>query len=156
MSSSEDDLPKDLAEEAKLVAMYLLPEKSRERYEKEYSVFKKWLEERGVKKISEDATLVYFSQRARELKPSTLWSKYSMLRSVLNVRENIDIKFPKLVAFLKREASGYAPKKSLTLERDEISRFLAEASDGDYLHMKVSSFISLFISFFRRTIYKMS
>lgn len=138
MSSSEDDLPQDLAEEARIAILNLLPEKSRERYEKEYSLFKEWLEERGVKKVSEDATLVYFSQRAKELKPSTLWSKYSMLRSVLNVRENIDIKFPKLVAFLKRQSTGYVSKKSLTLERDEISRFLVEAPDRDYLHMKVS------------------
>ena len=67
-----------------------------------------------------------------------IWSKYSMLRSVLNVRENIDIKFPKLEAFLKRQSTGYVSKKSLTLERDEISRFLVEAPDRDYLNLKVS------------------
>ena len=36
LSSSKDDLPQDLAEEARIVILNLLPEKSRERYEKEY------------------------------------------------------------------------------------------------------------------------
>ena len=51
MSSSEDDLPQNLAEEARIAIVNLLPKKSRERYEKEYSLFKEWLEERGVKKF---------------------------------------------------------------------------------------------------------
>lgn len=143
MSSSEDEeMMKNLAEEAEQVSINLLPSKSKERYEKEYSLFKEWLTRRGIKKVSESAVLVYFSEHAKILKSSTLWSKYSMLRSVLNIRDNIDIKYPKLVAFLKKESSGYAPKKSMTLERGEILRFLAEAPDGDYLHMKVSTFYS--------------
>ncbi|KAJ8917569.1 hypothetical protein NQ315_000052 [Exocentrus adspersus] len=49
-----------------------------------------------------------------------------MLRTCINIKQNTDIKYRKLIAFLKRQASGYKPKKSLTFERG-VNKFLAEA-----------------------------
>ncbi|KAB0801583.1 hypothetical protein PPYR_03769 [Photinus pyralis] len=45
-------------------------------------------------------------------KSSTLWKTYSMLRLMINIRQNVDIsKFMKLQAFLKRLSVGFVPKK---------------------------------------------
>ncbi|KAJ8917585.1 hypothetical protein NQ315_000068 [Exocentrus adspersus] len=59
-----------------------------------------------------------------------------MLRTCINIKQNTDIKYPKLIAFLKKQASGYKPKKSLTFEREEVDKFLAVAPNEVYLSMK--------------------
>ncbi|KAJ8917043.1 hypothetical protein NQ315_012962, partial [Exocentrus adspersus] len=133
----EEEIPQHILEEAKGAALNHLPTKSRQRYEKEYTDFKKWMEKNCVRKITEDSVLVYFSNRAKTLKPSSLWRKYSMLRTCININQNTDIKYPNLIAFLKRQASGYKPKKSLTFEREEVNKFLVEAPNEVYLSMKV-------------------
>lgn len=136
-SECEDEVPQDILEEANVVSLNLLPLKSREKYEKEYQLFKCWMETRQIRKICEEVVLFYFSKKCADLKPSTLWSKYSMLRSTLQIKDNIDIKFPKLVAFLKRKSAGYKAKKANTFSREDINKFIAEAPDETYLHMKV-------------------
>ncbi|KAJ8911599.1 hypothetical protein NQ315_003981 [Exocentrus adspersus] len=121
-SECEDEVPQDYLEEANVVSLNLLPLKSREKYEKEYQLFKCWMETRQIRKICEEV-------------PSTLWSKYSMLRSTLQSKDNIDIKFLKLVAFLKRKSAGYKAKKANTFSRGDINKFIAEAPDETYLHI---------------------
>lgn len=138
---SEDEIPQDILEEANTVSLNLLPTKSREKYEKEYQVFKRWMESRQIRKISEEVVLVYFSKNCANFKPPTLWSKYSMLRSTLQIKDNVDIKYPKLVAFLKRNSAGYHAKKANTFSREDVNKFIAEAPDETYLHMKVGLII---------------
>ncbi|KAJ3655436.1 hypothetical protein Zmor_014568 [Zophobas morio] len=49
--------------------------------------------ERRKKKIvvvDEDVMLNYLHEKSQEVKPSTLWSKYSMIKAVLSVKENIE------------------------------------------------------------------
>src|SRR3978361_485955 len=61
-----------------------------------------------------------------------------MLKSTLNVKENVDVrKFPKIVPYLKNKSVGYPGKKSKVLTREDITKFLEEADDGTYLLMKV-------------------
>ncbi|XP_045466569.1 uncharacterized protein LOC123675267 [Harmonia axyridis] len=62
-----------------------------------------------------------------------------MLKSVINIREDIDIsKFPKLLAFLKRRNEGFKPKKSRILTSEQVDQFLREAPDDKYLMLKVA------------------
>lgn len=85
---------------------------------------------------------------AEQLKPSSLWSKYSMLKASLTVKDDTDIKsFSKLTAFLKRKSTGYRAEKSKTFSRDEIIKFLLQAPDDKYLMMKVN--YCLFILIFK-------
>lgn len=64
-------------------------------------------------------------------KASTLWANYSMLKSTLAVKEDVDIsKFSKLIAYLKRQNSGYKPKKSAVSSREEVSKFINEAPNS--------------------------
>lgn len=52
----------------------------------------------------------------------------------------MDIKYPKLIAFLKRQNQGYKPNKAKTFSREEVNKFLLEAPDNNYLLMKVRYF----------------
>ncbi|XP_031351581.1 uncharacterized protein LOC116176899 [Photinus pyralis] len=75
---------------------------------------------------------------SKSYKSSTLWKNYSMLRSMLNVRENIDIsKFMKLQALLRRKSVGYEAKKFKILQYPELERFINEAPNTEYLAAKV-------------------
>ncbi|KAJ8983445.1 hypothetical protein NQ317_013318 [Molorchus minor] len=83
----------------------LIPKKSKRQYEKCYSEFKDWCDKQNVKTMSENILLAYLMQQSKVVKSSTLWSIYSMLKCLLNIREGIDVrKFLKLVPFLERKA----------------------------------------------------
>lgn len=130
--------PPDISNIAKEITLDLLPRKSRELYEKKYEEFMKWRSEKRVHKISENVLLAYFGQKAKVMKSSSLWSTYSMLKATIKLKNDIDIKtFYKLTAFLKRESVGYKPKKSKTLSHHNISKFLLEAHDSEFLMKKV-------------------
>ncbi|KAJ8914926.1 hypothetical protein NQ315_016080 [Exocentrus adspersus] len=73
-------------------------------------------------KVTENCMLAYFVEKSKTLKsPASLWSEYSMLKSTLSIKENVDIsKFLKLEAFLKRKNDGYKPKRSRVFTRKEM------------------------------------
>jgi hypothetical protein len=79
----------------------LIPEKSKRQYDKCYNDFKERCNKNNVKS-------------------STLWSTYSMLKLTLNIRDGIGVtKFLKLVPFLKKVS--YQAKKSKVLTRHLIN-----------------------------------
>lgn len=130
--------PPDIADTAKMVTLNLLPEKSRKKYEKQYDLFMSWCNTRKVSKYSENVLIAYFAEKSKNMKSSTLWSIYSMLKAGLSAKNNIDIaSYKKLIAFLKKQAVGYKPKKSKTLSQEEILKFMSEAPDEKYLLKKV-------------------
>lgn len=144
MENSAEDLPEEILKEAENASLELLPAKSKSRYEKEFSVFNVWCDQRKVKCVREEVMLAYFSSISKTCKPSTLWSRYSMLKAVLKAKKNVDIgNFLKLSAYLKRQNVGYRPKKSKTFEKRDISRFFNEAPDDIYLHIKVATVFGL-------------
>lgn len=131
--------PPEMREIAEQVTDNLLPEKSKNIYMKAYLAFKNWCSTKNVFIISENVLLAYFQDYANGKKASTLWAHYSMLKSTLSLKENIDIsKFFKLVAFLKRQNLHYHPKKSSVFTQDEITKFITEAPDECYIATKVT------------------
>ncbi|KAK9696284.1 hypothetical protein QE152_g32011 [Popillia japonica] len=97
----EEKLPPE--EEAVMEAEgRLLPQKSRLIYEREYQSFKKWKSTNKITGMSEKVLLAYFSEKSKQVKPSSLWSYYSMLKRTLLIIENFDIfKFGKLINLMK-------------------------------------------------------
>jgi hypothetical protein len=82
----------------------------------------------------------YMRQLSERIKPSTLWTTYSMLRTTLSIKENVDIsKFCKLRSFLKLKSSGYKSKKSCVLSSNQIKQFINEAPDNKFLFTKVKN-----------------
>ena len=144
MDSDFEDIacftPPALEEAAREATYECLPSKSRKLYEKQYDEFKKWCSLKGTQKCTENILLAYFLEKSKTGKCSTLWSYYSMLKSMLLVKSNIDIsKFRKLLAFIKRKSDGYSPKKSKILTAEQVQQFLIEAVDEKYLLTKVSN-----------------
>lgn len=128
-----------IREAAQNVVNNLLPAKSAELYKQCYEQFVEWQKLQRTSSISEDTMLVYFDKLSKELKPSSTWSKYSMLKSTVRNFHNVDMaKYSRLTAFLSKNSKGYVPTKSKTLDSKDVEKFLAEAPDDRYLAMKVS------------------
>lgn len=80
-----------------------------------------------------------------------------MLKSMMTIYNNVDgSKFHELEAFLKRKSRGYEPKKSKVFSKDDVVKFLKNASDEEHLLHKVMNtlncndcaFIALFYRWF--------
>lgn len=81
----------------------------------------KWRELKKTKSFSEAVLLVYLAELSKSLKSSTLWGRYSMLRATLIIKQYVDIsKYPKLIAFLKKQSVGYEAKQSKTFTKEHI------------------------------------
>jgi integrase len=120
---------------------------SKIRYDEEYTKFIEWLKVENViiSCVNDEILLVYLSNLSKVNKPSTLWSKFSMLRSCLKVKHNIDAtSFPKCCALLKRLSASHVPKKSSVLSADEVSKFMSEAPDYEWLLTKVVLALGVF------------
>ncbi|KAK4885302.1 hypothetical protein RN001_001573 [Aquatica leii] len=80
-----------------------------------------------------------------------------MLQATLNIKHNINIKnYSKLIAFLKRKNDGHVPKKSKTLEIEQVEKFIREAPDEDYLLMKTVLIIGMCAACRREELTKMT
>lgn len=147
-SVDEEEVLRDFDEEAKLIINQdTLPKKSANRYNLVYDTYKKWqLEHKSsLSNSDENNLIVYFKDLSGKLKPSTLWSIWSMLKKTLNNQDNIDIsKFQKLKALVKNNSKGHKPKKSMVFKWDEIMTFINDAPNYIHLASKVSIYIHFY------------
>ncbi|KAJ8909726.1 hypothetical protein NQ315_014377 [Exocentrus adspersus] len=137
-----DQMDVDLDAEAAYAA--LLPQKSKGRYERSFKDLKVWCRRMaGDETVTENCMLAYVVEKSKTLKsPASLWSEYSMLKSMLSIEDNVDIsKFLKLKAFLKRKNDDYKPKKFKVFTREDMETFLKEADDRSFLLMKVAMIV---------------
>lgn len=84
------EIPKILKMED-VIMEQLLPQKSREAYKKIYQKFCCWRVTKDATEVTEALVLQFIFEHQKTLKPSSLWSYCSMLKSCLNVFENVDI-----------------------------------------------------------------
>ncbi|KAJ8984854.1 hypothetical protein NQ317_013055 [Molorchus minor] len=143
MSDSSDmslnSTPPDIRQEANETYDTLLPSKSKSKYETCYNKFMDWTLVNGIKNISENVLTAYMKKLSCDIKPSTLWTTYSMLKTMINIKNNIDISsYPKLRSFLKLKSTGYKTKKSKILTPEQIKHFLLKTPDREYLFTKKS------------------
>ena len=135
------------AEADKIIADKLLPAKSRQRYEQTYQQFIEWQKEKKCASFSEEIFIVFFNEKAKKLKPSSLWSIYSMLRTTIKLNHDIDItNYVKLKGILKAEGTGFVKKKSMIFSAVDIEKFLNKAPNNKYLDMKVNIKIKFIMS----------
>ncbi|KAK5648183.1 hypothetical protein RI129_003075 [Pyrocoelia pectoralis] len=126
----------EVREAAEAAVGSLLPVKSAARYEKAYDAFLEWCKTKKIKNYTENCLLAYFKDISEHKK--SIWSIYSMVKSCLSIKHNLDIsKYPKLIAFLKRTTEYHNPKKSRILDEQQILKFISDAPDTTCLLMKV-------------------
>jgi hypothetical protein len=137
MSEDAEFVSSDVEESAALAVNELLPVKSRKKYDKAYQQFEDWCREKRVRDITEEVLLAYFEQKPRKLKGSTLWSLFSMLRSTIQLKKNIEIKkYASLITFIKRKSTGqdlleiFRTYFSLRPSPIEITRFFLGFRNG--------------------------
>jgi integrase len=135
----------------------LAPKKSRQQYEMIYNQFMNWRETRDIKSsFSENILMTYFGELSKKIKPTSLWTQYSMLRNTLSRHHDVDIsEYLRLKALLKRKSMGYKPKRTKTLTSMEIDKFLSEAPDEKYLFTKVALVIGINGACSRQELYQL-
>lgn len=137
--SSNPLTPAEIVQTAQSTIENLLPQKSRERYINVYNKFMDWKTKNRAKSFSEITILAYLTEMSHTHKLSTLWGIYSMLKTTLNMNNNININsYKKVISFLKRQSQSFQFKKSKVLTSEEIRKFLNEAPDYKYLDLKVN------------------
>lgn len=142
-SAESFDNLQNIIEKADDILLDSLPAKSKAKYVAVYEKFVEWRNDQNVTKnnMREEVMLVYLHKLSQEdkLKPPTVWSKYSMLKSTLLKYENINMKpWEKVTSFMKRQARGYCPKKAQIFTAEDITKFCAQAPDELNLLDKVS------------------
>lgn len=140
--SKEDESSNDTDDDNDSNEVYnALPEKSKERYEKQFNIFEEWRKRNNLTDYSETVLLQYFSEKANVSKSSSLWASYSMLRATMGLKVGVNIrKYKRLSDLLKKKAAGFKSIKSKIFTREEVNRFLTEAPDESYLMIKVLLF----------------
>ncbi|KAJ8909670.1 hypothetical protein NQ315_008900, partial [Exocentrus adspersus] len=134
-------IPAEIKQEAHEATLRLLPAKSKRVYKTEMVEFDKWRKKRGLGEgaITEEVLLAYFFNVEKHFAASSMWTKYSMLKSMLKVHKGIDIsQYGKLTSYLKVGSRKYKTKKAKILERNQIEEFLKKAPDVEYLQVKVA------------------
>ncbi|KAJ6649006.1 hypothetical protein Bhyg_04238 [Pseudolycoriella hygida] len=132
------DLPENILAASKEAVMQLLPKKSYARYINAYDKFVKWQQLQNTESFYQEVMLAYFLELSKTLKPSTLWSIYSMIKSTISCNHNVNFgNYDRLAAFLSSQKSGFTSKKSNVFTAEEIKTFLMEAPDNEYLAVKV-------------------
>ncbi|XP_074025424.1 uncharacterized protein [Leptinotarsa decemlineata] len=130
----------DILKKAEQARESLIPSKSEAVYQKEYKIYLDWLTRKNVmpKDVTETVFLAYFQELSETSSPNSLWTKWSMLKSMVTIHEKRDItKFNELQAFLKRKSKSYKPKKSAVLSPKDVIRFLKDAPNDIHLLHKV-------------------
>ncbi|XP_074031893.1 uncharacterized protein [Leptinotarsa decemlineata] len=113
----------DILKKAEQARESLIPSKSEAVYQTEYKIYLDWLTRKNVmpKDVTETVFLAYFQELPETYSPNSLWTKWSMLKSMVTVHEKRDItKFNELQAFLKRKSKSYKPKKSAVLSPKDV------------------------------------
>ncbi|XP_029171116.1 uncharacterized protein LOC114940557 [Nylanderia fulva] len=94
--------------------------------------------------MSEKTLLAYFIELSKSNKPSTMWATYSMLKTTINIKNNINInKYENLTSFLKTQSKGFQSKKANTLTPEQIKKFLDEAPDQTHLATKLATIFGI-------------
>ncbi|XP_063923544.1 uncharacterized protein LOC135137744 [Zophobas morio] len=150
MSSDDSDeepmtmTPPEIMQQAAATSDHLIPEKSKLKYECTYHKFMDWRIKNHAKSFSENVLMAYFGHIRPQFKPTSLWAMYSMLRTMIGIKHNVNIaNYPKLKAYLKRQSDGYHCKKSKVFTASEVNKFIKEAPHMENLFKKVVLIIGI-------------
>jgi integrase len=115
-----------------------LPAASREQYVRTYEKFQAWRVGKRLEGPSNEKELFAFLHHKLEtnkwVSPGTLWSRFSMLRSMIHAKEGLDIKTTNINStiqtWLKRVGTTYKTKQAFIFTKEQVRRFIKEAPEG--------------------------
>ena len=111
--SDDEFIPENILAAAENAVKESLPDKLRLIYQSRYEEFINWKKANGTKSFDEKVFLTYFLNLSHKFKCFTLWSIFSILKTICMMNNNIDIgNYKKLIAFIKKQHVGHVPKKS--------------------------------------------
>lgn len=113
--------PPELRAIAESACSDLMPEKSKSAYETAYTNYITWKESHGASATRQNVLLANFKGLSETKKASTLWSTHSKLKSLISIKEKINIShYADLNAFMKKQSHRFEPKKSKVLDTDQV------------------------------------
>lgn len=140
--------PPELKEIASKARERLVPTKSKPIYDQTLAKFKTWCAQHKVPEnyFSEGTILAYAKTLAETMRPSTVWSKISMLRKTILAYHSLDLgEMATVKAFTHRHEMDHPEKKkSAVFTRENVERYLSNASDDAFLATKVALLFGLF------------
>jgi len=75
-------------------------------------MFESWMNLRKIKGIDENVVLAYFLHLQKKLAPSSLWTKYSMLRSTIHLyKKNRHFKIWQTNELFEKQITGIQTKE---------------------------------------------
>lgn len=109
--------------------MYV-PAKSNSTYQKYYNHLKEWAQNKGWPSgyYSETLLVCYFKELADNYAPSTLFTRFSAIKSVLTAHR-IMISFEVVEDLLKKNMKGHRPKKAGVLPRVAVENWILHPTD---------------------------
>ena len=118
-----------------------IPEYSKRLYERQYRRFQDWRLQMGItNETDEEILLTYFEKLSENYKPTTLFTTFTKLKSMIFIQENIDIsRYSRLLYFLKEAGKSHIAKRAKIFTREQISKFVNNDPDDTFLLHKVSS-----------------
>lgn len=140
--------PPELKEIVKKIS--LIPETSKEIYEKRYENYVFFLKEYSLlpEQSTPNIVLAYFYILSLAYSPSSLRTILSMIKTCLLDKCNLKLDIEKIEFFIKKKESKFLTKQSEVFSHDEILFFLYNAPDEDEngrnLAIKLSSLISIY------------
>lgn len=140
LDEMEYNAPPEIVKAATIATQNLFLDKSKHFYNSAYYNAMNWRKSKKTQSLSENMLMAYFGELSNKVKPSTLWSRYSMLKSTLIMKTNVNIaNYKKLLVFMKRNLKGFRSKKSKIFRSQQIQKFLIDAPDDKYLATKVNT-----------------
>ena len=91
-----------------------MPLKTKAVYEKELDLFQEWMNSHKIVAVDETVVLAYFQALSERFSPNSMWTKCSMLKRELTVKNLVksNVGFVVVELYLKQNAKYYTPKKS--------------------------------------------
>lgn len=120
----------------------ILPDRSKHLYELTYNRFTKWKQDKNIIGITEDVILEYLYHLRTISAVSTLRSRITMIRSTIDINDDIDIfQYERVRLFWKKTSISARNNSTRKLIKifclNDIEKFLRESPDNLYLLIKV-------------------
>jgi integrase len=142
--SQDESTPPDVKEIALKCKDNMIPEKSRDTYERHWNNFEAWIKEKKVSRITQNVILAYFHEIMPKYKASSLWTILSAIKAISKTKPNVNLGDLECVhAVLKQKQSKETVKKSPVFTRDQMDKFLQEAQGMKYLVPKLALLFSI-------------